>query len=333
MTNLYYYRIYGLRVQSSEFLPYLAISIDAEYDLSINIIYQPVDKHPKIDPVVEPVYASDGLNADGIPYLTIWRQHFASLHIIAKYVIGTEIATFTCDRSGNNINVYLSEGVRFYDMIAYLYGPIFGCILRLRNSTCIHGGVININGNAVIITGHKEAGKSTLIASLAARGCPVLSDDIATLSFSNNDGHYSVLPGYPCLRLWEDIIVNVSNQKAEQFERVLSFTDKYYLPLTKDLNIHELKFQETELPLKAIYFLKPRNTDGLLTIRPVSEYEAVRSILQNAYAGYMLEGMSIASEFRLLSDLVKYVKVRALEHPNDISYLNDVCECLIDDNP
>lgn len=65
-----------------------------------------------------------------------------------------------------------------------------------RNS--FHAGAIVLGGRAFVVAGHKEAGKSTTLAGLAAEGVPVLSDDLVILD------KLRVLPGPRCIDLRQE---------------------------------------------------------------------------------------------------------------------------------
>lgn len=65
----------------------------------------------------------------------------------------------------------------------YLAAAI-GPLSRWLSRTCLHGAVIGEDGDAVLLLGDREAGKSTLAAYIATRGGPlaVLSDDVAVIN-------------------------------------------------------------------------------------------------------------------------------------------------------
>ena len=68
----------------------------------------------------------------------------------------------------------------------YLMCSCLGFIMLQREQVAIHGGVINIDGNAVIFTGDRGAGKSTLTTALRNKGYQFISDDVAALEMKNN---------------------------------------------------------------------------------------------------------------------------------------------------
>lgn len=78
-----------------------------------------------------------------------------------------------------------------------------GLALHQRGVFTLHAGAVEIEATAVVIMGHKGAGKSTLTAALRARGHSLLSDDVVALELPVGD-RPRVLVGAPNLNLWPD---------------------------------------------------------------------------------------------------------------------------------
>lgn len=82
------------------------------------------------------------------------------------------------------------------DEVAHPYlGAAATPFARWSGRETFHAGAFVAAGRAWVVVGPKEAGKSTLMATLAARGLPVLSDDAAV-----TDGRY-VYAGPRCIDL------------------------------------------------------------------------------------------------------------------------------------
>lgn len=65
------------------------------------------------------------------------------------------------------------------DLLAHPYlGPVATAFSRWRGRESFHAGAFVLGGRAWAVTGPRTAGKSTLLAALAARGTTVLTDDI-----------------------------------------------------------------------------------------------------------------------------------------------------------
>lgn len=71
-------------------------------------------------------------------------------------------------------------------------------LARWRGRAALHAGAVLHDGAAVAVCGRQGAGKSTAMASLAARGLPVVTDDLVVLE----DG--DVLSGPSCIDLRAD---------------------------------------------------------------------------------------------------------------------------------
>ena len=65
-------------------------------------------------------------------------------------------------------------------MKIYVMCSCLGFIMLQRNMVAIHGGgVIEMDNKAVIFTGDRGAGKSTLTTALRRKGYKFISDDVA----------------------------------------------------------------------------------------------------------------------------------------------------------
>lgn len=71
----------------------------------------------------------------------------------------------------------------------------------------LHGGLINANGAAVAVVGHREAGKSTVVAHAALSGLDVMTDDIIVWS----EGR--VFAGPRCVDLREGTAAHVGGHR------------------------------------------------------------------------------------------------------------------------
>ena len=62
-----------------------------------------------------------------------------------------------------------------------LLTPPISILARWRGDVTLHAGSFYANGLAWAVLGAREAGKSTMLAKLAERGCPLLADDLLVL--------------------------------------------------------------------------------------------------------------------------------------------------------
>ena len=88
---------------------------------------------------------------------------------------------------------------------ALLAGPVQGILWHQRGLLPLRATAVVVDGRALVIAGATAVGKSTLAATLAARGHSVLSDAVCVFRPSGTRG-VSMLPGMPRLRLWRDVL-------------------------------------------------------------------------------------------------------------------------------
>ena len=84
------------------------------------------------------------------------------------------------------------ENANMQLMKIYIMCSCLGFIMLQRDMVAIHGGVIEMDNNAVIFTGDRGAGKSTLTTALREKGYKFISDDVAGIMF---DKVPYVMPG------------------------------------------------------------------------------------------------------------------------------------------
>jgi hypothetical protein len=273
------------------------------------------------------LYSSRSLTADGEPFLRVWRRDFEDLdHLGIRLTYGKDGALFQVDRSGSRIRVRWTDAMPFDDLIGYLLGPVIGCVLRLRGVTCLHAGVIRVASRAIAITGPKGVGKSTVIAALADRGYPVLSDDLAPLIPRGDD--FYVPPGYPRLRLWPATIDMISGLVPTALPRVSSLREKRYLDLGLEGTASRWRFHSDPCPLGAICLLSGRHEGAGLSIEALRQAESLVQLSQNTYAGYLLTSPARAREFEVLGRLVARAPVSRIECPEGLDSIPMVCDAI-----
>ncbi|MBF0547619.1 MAG: hypothetical protein HQM08_24480 [Candidatus Riflebacteria bacterium] len=188
----------------------------------------------------------------------------------------------------------------------FLLGTVFGALLFQRSVLPIHGSSVEIKGQAIIFTGFKGVGKSTLMSVLCERGNYFLSDDLSVVTADKDDLPW-VQPGYPQKKLWKDsadkIGVNVSG-----LQPMLSGEEKYA--------INE----------NSRFFRKPVRLSGICEIRAekrlkteilsLSGLEKIAVLLRHTYRKTLLKGLGLKEvNFRLCSALATRIPVFRLLRP------------------
>jgi hypothetical protein len=130
-------------------------------------------------------------------------------------------------QNGNEITVDPDADADLNTTSAILTGTIQAVLWHQRGLLPLHASVVVIGGRAVPLCGPSAAGKSTLAAMLAARGCPVLADDLCLID-AHEGKPVSVLPGCPRLRLWADSLERLCIG-ATALTRALTGRDTFFV--------------------------------------------------------------------------------------------------------
>ncbi len=257
---------------------------------------------------------------DGQPSLVVTR--LGDTYIRLLYADGTQ---FVLHPTQQEIWATWSEQSTLADTVTYLLGPVLGFFLRLSGVICLHGSAIAIDNKAFVIAGTPGAGKSTTAASLAARGYPILSDDIAALL--PQSGQFQVQPAYPYLRLWASSVEALYGT-ADALPCLTPTWSKRYLDLTQE----GYCYQAEPLPLAGIYVLKSRSVDPAAPwIEALPTSAGLIDLVANTYASNLLDRQLRASEFEALTQVVKSVPMRKVTPHADFSRLPKLCDLILTD--
>jgi hypothetical protein len=266
-------------------------------------------------------HVSSYRNERGVPVLRIWAIRDGA-HFRLQYCDSTE---FILDRSGTEVWATWREPMTLEDAAAYLLGPIFGLVLRLRGFVTLHASAISVDGAAVAFLGPQGAGKSTTAAVLARCGCAVLSDDIVAIG--DREHEFRVQPAYPQLNLWPNSVEALYGDKSSLPPMTPNW-DKRYLNLMSN----GYRFESEPLPLTAIYYLGPRSADAAAPfIQALSPQARLLSLLGNRYVTLPADKKVRAREFDVLGRIAARVPLRQVTPHTDTTRLAKLCEVIRDD--
>jgi hypothetical protein len=107
-------------------------------------------------------------------------------------------------RAGREIVVEPLDAPDDATLQTFLTGTPFAALCYQRGLVPLSATALAVNGSAIVLAGASGSGKSTLGAQIAARGYPLLSDDLVPV-----DVAHSTLVAQPFrqrLRLWRDVL-------------------------------------------------------------------------------------------------------------------------------
>jgi hypothetical protein len=317
-----FYVVYGVRIATNLPLPGFAARIPPEnVDLEIRLKRE----HSLLTRLPDSgggfFYTSSTCDDDGKPSLKVCTLDGGN-YFGFFYCDG---ARFAVERHGREVWADWPDNYTLEDACTYLIGPVIAFALRLRGVISLHASAIAVGDHAVALFGVAGAGKSTTAAAFALRGFSVLSDDVVALA--DQGDRFLVQPGYPRVNLWPDS-VRLLFGSEHTLPRITPTWDKRYLALDRD----NCQFQETPLPLGAIYVLGEREAN--LTTPVVEElagHEALATLVTNTYVNYLLDREMRSREFDVLGRVVAAVPVRRVRAAADPSKLSELCEVIASD--
>jgi hypothetical protein len=318
------YSVYGLQLTANLPIPGLTqLQESGADDVQVWLQSEPPNEVIDCGSSAEPWYVSSYKDDGGEHVFTAWRLLDGS-YFRFRYSDGMEFF-LNCD--GTMIWATWPDSLAVEDAAVYLLGPIIGFLLRLRGTVCLHASAISVGDLAVAMVGPAGAGKSTTAAAFARRGQPVLSDDVVTLSES--DDTFLVQPAYPHLRLWPSSVELLYGAR-DVLPRLVpndASWDKCYLSLDE-----EHSFRRQPQPLAAIYILGDRSdSDAAPFVEEMSAHAALMALVGNSRSNYLLDKNMRAHEFASLNRVVQTVSVRRIIPHTDPDRLTRLCEVTLDD--
>ena len=200
------------------------------------------------------------------------------------------------------------------DTLAYLLGPVFGLLLRLRGEVVLHASAVAVGSSAMVVLGPSGAGKSTLAASLVSLGHRLVTDDLLPLIGADGGRVYGQ-PGYGRIRLWADSACSLVPDNTD-LPRVSPAWDKKYI----DASAMGSGLVEQPVPISVIYLLRKREVglDSVL-IESISPREAVVQLLANTFAAPLVPLDMRGNELLMLGRVAGTLPIRAITMPDLLS--------------
>ena len=249
MTN---YSAYGLTVRSpfplTEFLP----SSSSHFDVSVEYGADPEWLHAV---------------ADKLDHFEICKQEGRFwFKGVGSFVV-----------QGNGTRIVISpQGADESLLRLYIEGMMMAMCLHQRGFCVLHASVVEICGEAVAILGPMGAGKSSVAASLYARGHNIVSDDNAAIL---SDGEIPVvLSAYPRVKLFPEI-ASALGFTAEA--RTVLHSSQIKVGCAIDD-----RFTPRSVPLSKLYILERREARDIFPISPMQTViELIRNVVPTRW-GY-----------------------------------------------
>ncbi|HWP98707.1 MAG TPA: hypothetical protein VN426_17825 [Syntrophomonadaceae bacterium] len=178
---------------------------------------------------------------------------------VARYLI----------RDGKEISIDIDPGAQDGDVATFAFGSALGALLYQRGILAIHGSAVRTPKGAVIFSGEKGAGKSTLASALSSRGWDFMSDDVCAIHIENNTP--MLYPGLSRAKLAADSYSYVYGHKPEE------------LPISPILKKYGASFNNRQEPCPLYAICTLETSKGSPCIEPVIGAERLLSLTRNIY--------------------------------------------------
>ena len=280
----FYYKVYGLEVESEinidEFVPIEDINAENK----VNIVYANMPLNIKED---------------------IKNNKKSSFSKAECWFHINDVATYRIT-GGNLIEFEPCKNPDPYLLRVFLMCSCLGFIMIQRDIIAIHGGTIVIDDKAVILTGDRGAGKSTLTTALRLKGYPFISDDVAAVEINNGP---MVKHGFPYQKLCTSAMDKLGYDKEKYFS-FMSDTEVKYL-----VNAHD-DFVYKDTKLFALCEITVGDVEEV-QIEEVRGGEKLNKLMANRYRGEFVQMMGgvTPKAFKILLNIAQNIKVYKIIRP------------------
>jgi hypothetical protein len=307
-----YYRAFGLTFRSDRPLPYLDEFEESNaFDYSLRFERIPYTHKALRGRFGPPSYSSPWRLKGGRSAVRVWETEDCG-YIRFLFYDGVE---FIVDREHRDIWVVTLPGAEINLATRHLLFSLPGFLLGLRKSACLQGAVVGRGKCAIALLGKSNSGKSVLSAALAARGMPVLSDDLVALDLV--EGDIKVYPGYPWICLRPESLKLLNNQciDSSRLSSSWQYLDETYvtwdLRQTRPMTCTSESNPKT---LEAIYLLAPTEDSNCQPfIEPLLKPHAFMTLISAANSTHIPYPGLTMQEFFFMGSVVTVVPTYRLQ--------------------
>ena len=213
-----------------------------------------------------------------------------------------------------------SPGVPHDTRDHFLADQVLPRIIAHEGQLVLHGAAVRVGACAIVILGESGQGKSTLAASFAQAGLPLLGDDAMVVV--QRDGRTMVKAVYPSLRLLPDSI-DALYAEAPDAASVAHYSPKRRIPLP-------VATDGGEAELAMIVALAPPGAGGAVVAERLSVAQSCVALITNSFALDPTDMERARAKLAAASACAARVPAFAISYPRDYARLPDVRAAMLD---
>ena len=294
---MFYYRVYGINIKSSENISFLKSNEDArDVDLSIELVGN--------IKFVEQKRINLGVAVDAFDNLLL------DIPSIAKYIITNDkilVSKATGSDTESVNNFLVSSAIPYY--------------LAKQGKIILRGCAYTKDSkSANLIMGISEVGKSTLLASFCQNGYKMLADQFCVLTHKDNKVY--VEPAFPKIKLWLQA-TRVLKIDADSLPRVRPDLKKYYW---------QAPFHDGALEVKNIFIINEQNLEKDATFEEITGVKKM-TVLDHHIYGSEFDFLDKDHRVAITKTKLKLASQASLNRVLNIrgkSTINDLCKLIED---
>lgn len=291
--NKYLYIACGLTIQSEIEFPelYFQDTESSTIDVTISI-----GKTPQKDSVIgfqKPISAYNK------------SEYWQEIPNIARYYAknGNEVKIEPLCDNWNDIRLFFISNV------------LYSLLYQRNILPLLVGGIVDLNGNVILIGGKKLAGKSTLLFQLIQKGYSPFSDSCCT--FLKIDKNIEVNPSLPTIYLWKDTFDRINGNQFE-YSKLRSNINK--------VSINVLgKFSFQNRNSTTLIILNESKSNSEISIKKLNAKESFLELHELHLRPEWIEDMGKHIEnFTLMSLLSNNLKIYKVGRPTNKALNSDL---------
>ncbi len=244
---------------------------------------------------------------------TIWTEFYRSGQDYLLRFPG--LADFEVSADGTRVTAYPAESGD-ETTVEHLYiNQVAPLAMSRQGIPAFHASVVTVPGGAIAFLGKAGMGKSTLAASFALNEAAFLTDD--SLVIKETGDACLALPSHPSLRLWEDSLEALIDDRTGQ-AAAINYSTKARL-----LAGEALAYRRDAQPLLAAFVLDLGDASEV-TIRELAGADRHMAWVNNSFLLDVEDQLLLAQHFDWTCRIASAVPTFALDYPRNYGMLAKV---------
>jgi hypothetical protein len=206
-----------------------------------------------------------------------------------------------------------------------LLDQVLPLVVSAGEALVLHASAVHSPRGAVLFVGASGRGKSTIAASLALSGWPLVTDDTVAIAGGPHGPH--VWAAASSARLWPDSLRALRLHIGRRATRVAHYSRK-----------RRIAFDATDdrapIPVHRVYVLGSRaqmRRAAAVSVLPLTARDATVAIIRHAFQLDIDDRAALAKTFELSAWIATTVDVRSLAFPWTLNRLETITSAVVED--